>query len=72
MTGKESDIDTFGGVSNRLQPRPFGDLRAWIDALKAEGELNEIEAEVDWDCELGTVARKAFGTGDGPALLFKI
>jgi 4-hydroxy-3-polyprenylbenzoate decarboxylase len=25
---------------------------------------------VDWDCELGTVTRRAFGNGDGPALLF--
>ena len=48
----------------------FGDLRGWIDHLRKEGELQEINAEVNWDCELGTVARKAFGTGNGPALLF--
>ena len=65
------DIDAFGGVSNRLQPRAFGDLRAWIEALRQEGELQEIGVEVDWNCELGTVARKAFGEGHGPALLFK-
>ena len=48
----------------------FGDLRGWIDALRKEGELHQIDAEVDWDCELGTVTRRAFGNGDGPALLF--
>ena len=48
----------------------FGDLRGWIDHLRKEGELQEIDVEVDWNCELGTVARKAFGTGNGPALLF--
>lgn len=60
MTTKDNDIDAFGGVSNRLQPNAYGDLREWIAALRGEGELQEIEAEVDWDCELGTVARKAF------------
>ena len=48
----------------------FGDLRGWIDHLRKEGELHEINAEVNWDCELGTITRKAFGAGDGPALLF--
>ena len=57
-------------VSNRLVPRAFGDLRGWIEALRIEGEIHEIEAEVDWNCELGTIARRAFGNGDGPALLF--
>jgi len=48
----------------------FGDLRGWIDYLRKEGDLHEVNAEVHWDCELGTIARKAFGEGDGPALLF--
>ena len=48
----------------------FGDLRGWIAHLRREGELHEITAEVDWDCELGTITRRAFGNGDGPALLF--
>ena len=47
----------------------FGDLRGWIAHLAKEGELHEIDTEVDWDCELGTVTRRAFGNGDGPALL---
>ena len=45
----------------------FGDLRGWIDHLRKQGEPQEINAEVDWDCELGTITRKAFGAGNGPA-----
>ena len=71
MATNDDGLDAFGGVSNRLQPRVFEDLRGWIDALRAENEIQDIEVEVDWDCELGTVARKAFGTGEGPAILFK-
>ena len=71
MATSAKDLDAFGGVSNRLQPRVFEDMRGWIDALRAEDELQEIGVEVNWDCELGTIARKAFGTGEGPALLFK-
>ena len=63
-------MDSISEVSNRLKPRTFGDLRGWIDALRQEGEMQEIDVEVDWNVELGTIARKAFGTGDGPALLF--
>ncbi len=48
----------------------FGDLRGWIAHLRKEGELHDVGAEVDWNCELGTVTRRAFGNGDGPALLF--
>ncbi|NQU72529.1 MAG: UbiD family decarboxylase, partial [Rhodospirillales bacterium] len=57
-------------TSNRIVPRDFVDLRGWIDALIQEGELHQVDAEVDWNCELGTIARKTFGNGDGPALLF--
>ena len=48
----------------------FGDMRGWIEHLKKNGELHEINVEVDWNCELGTITRRAFGNGDGPALLF--
>ncbi|MBI3435303.1 MAG: UbiD family decarboxylase [Proteobacteria bacterium] len=48
----------------------FGDLRGWIAALKAAGELHEVAAEVDWNIELGTILRLAQGPGTGPALLF--
>src|SRR5919197_1555702 len=52
------------------KPVAFGDLRGWIAALKAAGELKEIAAEVDWNIELGTIMRMAQGPGTGPALLF--
>ena len=48
----------------------FNDLRGWIAHLRESGELQEINALVDWDCELGTIARKVFGQGKGSALLF--
>jgi 3-polyprenyl-4-hydroxybenzoate decarboxylase len=48
----------------------FGDLRGWIKALEAAGELHDIGAEVDWNIELGTIMRLAQGAGTGPALLF--
>src|SRR5262245_15991940 len=52
------------------KPVAFGDLRGWIAALQAAGELREIDAEVDWNIELGTIMRLAQGAGDGPAMLF--
>ena len=52
------------------KPVAFGDLRGWMSALKAAGELREIDAEVDWNIEMGTVMRLAQGPGTGPALLF--
>jgi 4-hydroxy-3-polyprenylbenzoate decarboxylase len=45
-------------------------MRRWIDALRAEDELHEVKAEVDWNTELGTIVRMAQGPGTGPALLF--
>jgi 4-hydroxy-3-polyprenylbenzoate decarboxylase len=57
-------------ISER-KPTAFGDLRGWIKALDTAGELQQIDAEVDWNIELGTVARLAQGAGTGPAVLFK-
>jgi 4-hydroxy-3-polyprenylbenzoate decarboxylase len=58
-------------VSIERKPVAYGDLRGWIDALKAAGEIRHISAEVDWNVELGTIMRLAQGAGDGPALLFE-
>src|SRR4051794_8285593 len=52
------------------KPVAFGDLRGWIDALRAAGELQEVDAEVDWNIELGTIMRLAQGPGTGKAILF--
>ena len=52
------------------RPVAYGDLRGWIKALHAAGEIKEVNAEIDWNIEIGTVMRLAQGTGEGPALLF--
>ena len=48
----------------------FMDLRQWIGLLEKEGELRRITAEVDWDREIGAVARRVLEK-KGPALLFE-
>lgn len=48
----------------------FMDLRQWLTLLEKEGELKRIGAEVDWDREIGTIARKVLER-KGPALLFE-
>ncbi|MCK5945543.1 MAG: UbiD family decarboxylase, partial [Planctomycetes bacterium] len=49
--------------------RPLVDLRAFLDVLREEGELVEIEAPVDPDLEAAEVHRRVIAAG-GPALLF--
>jgi len=49
---------------------PFADLREWLGRLDKEGELRRITAEVDWDRELGAIARRVLEK-KGPALLFE-
>src|SRR6201987_6304986 len=58
--------------TSRTQRKPvaFGDLRGWIAALKAQDELQEIDGEVDWNIELGTIMRLAQGPGTGRAIIF--
>ena len=46
------------------------DLRAWIDLLESEGELQRVTAKVDWDDEISQIVRKVYAV-DGPALLFE-
>ncbi len=48
----------------------FMDLRQWIARLDKEGEVRRITAEVDWDRELGAIARRVLAK-KGPALLFE-
>ncbi|MBN2059525.1 MAG: UbiD family decarboxylase [Deltaproteobacteria bacterium] len=47
------------------------DLRSFITRLEEEGELARIKVEVNWDLELGAIARKAYGPPVLPALLFE-
>ncbi len=46
------------------------DLRAWLDLLRREGELIEVEAEVDARLEITEIVDRTVKSG-GPALLFK-
>ena len=48
----------------------FADLRTWLDRFDAAGELKRVKAEVNWDREVGAIARRSFST-KGPALLFE-
>ena len=48
----------------------FMDLREWIALLEKEEEIRRIAAEVDWDRELGAIARRVLEK-KGPALLFE-
>lgn len=48
----------------------FMDLREWIALLEKEEEIRRITAEVDWDRELGAIARRVLEK-KGPALLFE-
>lgn len=50
----------------------YKDLREWIATLEKEGELKRIQAEVDWDEEIGGITRRVFSMKErGPALLFE-
>ncbi len=48
----------------------FADLRTWLDRFEAAGELKRINAVVNWDREMGAIARRSF-TSKGPALFFE-
>ncbi|MGH2995647.1 MAG: menaquinone biosynthesis decarboxylase, partial [Gaiellaceae bacterium] len=49
---------------------PARDLRSWIDLLRREGELVEIQAEVDPYLEITEITDRTVKAG-GPALLFQ-
>lgn len=50
--------------------RPISDLRDWIQKLEELGLLRRIRAKVDWNEEIGAIARAVFAK-QGPALLFE-
>lgn len=49
---------------------PFDDLRGYLAALREADHLIEVDAEVDWDLELGAIARRV-AERDGPPIWFK-
>ena len=60
--------------SNQPSPRAAAEdgpsLRSWLRQLDLAGQLRRIKAEVDWDQEIGALARITMALG-GPALLFE-
>src|ERR1700682_6430354 len=73
LAGSEERRNVAGpGKTMTIERKPvaFGDLRGWMKALDAAGELHAIDAQVDWNIELGTITRLAQGPGTGPALVF--
>jgi len=50
-------------------PSPFSDLRTFLDALRARGDLVTIDAAVDPRLEIAEIHRRVVAAG-GPALLF--
>jgi 4-hydroxy-3-polyprenylbenzoate decarboxylase len=48
----------------------YKNLREWVKLLESEGELKHVQAEVDWQGEIGAITRKVF-TKRGPALFFE-
>jgi 3-octaprenyl-4-hydroxybenzoate carboxy-lyase Rift-related domain/3-octaprenyl-4-hydroxybenzoate carboxy-lyase N-terminal domain len=53
-----------------MENMAYPGLRDWIAKIDAVGELKQITAEVDWNLELGAIARRVV-TQQGPALLFE-
>lgn len=49
--------------------RHIKSLREYIDALKVIGEIQEIDAEVDWNLEMGAIIRRSYELR-APAPLF--
>ncbi len=49
---------------------PYCDMREWISKLESEQELARVKKEVDWNLEIGAIARENMDRG-GPALLFE-
>ncbi len=50
----------------------YRDLRQYIQRLEEEGELTQIDAEVDWDLEAGAISRRAINRRNGAILFNRI
>src|ERR1700720_1430880 len=59
-----------GGRCESERRMGFLDMRQWMAQLEQHGELRRIKTEVDWDREIGAVARRVLEK-KGPALLFE-
>jgi UbiD family decarboxylase len=52
------------------KPVTYDGLRGWLKVLEAAGEVKAVDGEVDWNIELGTIARLLQGPATGPSVLF--
>lgn len=66
-----------GGTTSRASLRDISQetddgpsLRNWLHQLEEQGQLRRVKARVDWDQEIGALARINLGLG-GPGLLFE-
>src|SRR5262249_26119428 len=59
-----------GGTPPGRTRMSFMALGQWMQVLDKEGERRRIPAEVDWDREVGAIARRVLEK-KGPALLFE-
>jgi UbiD family decarboxylase len=53
-----------------MKPRMIESLREYLDELRRLGELVEVDAEVDWNLEMGAIIRRVYEQG-APAPLFR-
>jgi 4-hydroxy-3-polyprenylbenzoate decarboxylase len=60
-------------MNTMIKRRVITDLRDWISWLEQEGQLARVTAPVDWNEEMGTIARRSYDVyGDAsPAMLFQ-
>jgi len=52
-----------------MSPQPPTDLQSWVHDLQRQGQLVEVDAEVDANLEVPEIHRRVIAAG-GPALLF--
>src|ERR1051325_12210520 len=58
-------------IDERNMPRPYEDVRQWLELVESMGELKRIDG-ADWNLEIGAIAEVIYRerTGTIPALLF--
>ena len=58
-------------ISESNLPRPYEDVRQWLELVESMGELKRING-ADWNLEIGTMAELIYRERSGtiPALLF--
>src|SRR5260221_7145092 len=49
----------YKGIMMSVERKPvsFDGMRGWLDTLEKAGEIKHVNGEVDWNIELGTIAR---------------